>query len=232
MSETTEPRKLSQAKISTWLLNKLKPEHFKLAGDSRQVRHLCQQRRAVLMELKNYSNSDGSSITVGVPSIAAALDVEQRTVFRRLDDLRELGFLVDDSRVAFDKPMRRHIDLARVAQLLGIPTAPRPDNLPACISTELWHEFLPCIQDDVNYILDCITHYYHFDSKERVDFLLVECLRHSVRCGFVTEDLRSILQVDCDVKGCPGHYEPEPVFRDANGQTLTERLAEYDAPPS
>jgi hypothetical protein len=214
VDDTTEKQCKSQ--LSTRLFNKLKPENLKLPDDdSRKATHLYKQRRSLLMELRGYANSDGTQVRVAVKSLAESLGFGQRTIYRLLDDLKKLDLLVDEGRMGFNKPMRRHLNLARAAQLARISVAERPKNLPACIPTDLWQQFAPLlgvngwdVEGSTNHVLAAIEHEFHLWEKERAEFLVVEYLRFSIKVRFITNELWQNFQLECNVKGCEG-YQPE-----------------------
>ncbi len=95
-------RKTASQCLNTRILSKLKPEDLRLpSDDSRKVKHLCRQRRAVLMELKTCADSDGGHVEPAARTIATALDMARSCVFERLDDLevpkrRDLGQLLEN----------------------------------------------------------------------------------------------------------------------------------------
>jgi helix-turn-helix protein len=205
----------NQSQLSTRLFNRLKPEQLKLPeDDSRQLKHLCKQRRTLLMELRGYCNSDGTHVEPAVKTLAESLGCGQASVYRRLDDLKKLGLLVDEERIGFNKPRRRHLNLLRAAELVGVILGQRPADLPACIPTELWLQFLPLITGGVEYVVGMIRHEFHLADQGRAESFILECIRHSIKIGFITNDLWLNGMLACSVEGCHG-YQRQLVDLDA-----------------
>src|SRR5437879_404964 len=146
MDGQNSTRKTAGQPLTTRLLHRLKPEHFRLdSDDTRKMKHLCKERRAVLLELKAAADSNGTNVEVAVQTVAAALGMARSSVFRRLDDLKTLGLLIDQQRLGYNKPRRRCLNLARAQELLGIcigEKAERPEGLPDCVPTDLWQRFV------------------------------------------------------------------------------------------
>jgi biotin operon repressor len=78
------------------------------------MKHLCNERRAVLTQQATYANSDGGSIKVSAETVGKALGISRWTVQRRLTELKALGFLKDGERDTFYKTKNRTIDITAV----------------------------------------------------------------------------------------------------------------------
>jgi hypothetical protein len=75
-------------------------EDFRLPSDGRKWQSVARQRRALFMELCSYANSDGSAIYASVSTMQRCSGSE-RTTFRRLDELKQLGLLRDEGKSRF-----------------------------------------------------------------------------------------------------------------------------------
>ncbi len=202
---------MARQSLNTRLLNKLRPEHFRLpSDDSRKVKHLCRQRRAVLMELKAAADSDGTHVEVAVETIETALGMARACVFERLDELKQLGLLIDEELLGFKKPRRRRLDLLRAQELLGIAVQQtgRPAGLPDCVRDELWQQFVssPCFaSEDVESIAAVLRHQFHvWKTAADAETFVVELLRFAIAAKTIPMDLSWYCQPECRVEGCPG----------------------------
>ncbi len=199
--------------LNTRILHKLTPEHFKLPDDAKgKVQYLCQQRRAVLIELKGAANSDGTDVKLAVQTIADALGIHRATVFRRLDDLKALGLLVDEGLLGYNKPRRRHLDLRRAQQLLGIVAEKpdRPEGLPDCVDMGLWGQIMnmPYFSEmettGWNYLVAGLRHQFHiFDSRDAAERFIDALLRFTLAIEELPDDWRNYEMRECRVEGCP-----------------------------
>lgn len=194
---------------TTRLLNKLTPEHFRPADDdTRKLMHICKERRSVLLELRGYADSDGTNVEPAVATIAKSLGLSRRTVFRRFDDLKQLGLLIDEDRLGFDKPRRRHINLARAQELLGIARNPagRPEGLPDCVPSELWSEFLEYFDFDeemTKYLVAGLQHQFHmFTDRDDCETFVIELVKFSINTGIVPYDWQEYTLWNCRTEGC------------------------------
>ena len=73
----------------------LPPGAFALSGDGRQAKHLRSQRKDLAVVIARYANPDGSRAYPAIGTLTKATGQNRATVFRRLADLRALGFLSD-----------------------------------------------------------------------------------------------------------------------------------------
>ena len=100
------------------------PESYRLPKDGRKWLALCKERRALANQIATYANGDGTSITAGVDRWVRELGIKRRTLFRRLDDLRQLGVLRDKhGLVAENGTAIRSLDLSA----LKMPEEAKPE---------------------------------------------------------------------------------------------------------
>lgn len=197
--------------LSTRILHKLRPEHLRRPDDAKgKVQYLCQQRRAVLIELKGAANSDGTEVKLAVQTIANALGMHRATVFRRLDDLKALGLLVDEELIAYNKPRRRHLNVKRAQELLGVSEEKpeRPQGLPECVTTELWTQFrqsIDCNEKTLSSLVAGLAHQFHvFADRDNAETFIVGLVRFAIETGQVPMDWHDFDLIGCRVPGCPG----------------------------
>ncbi len=67
------------------------PSSYRLPSDGRKWLAQARLRRELAIQMATHADGDGSSITAGVKRWAKALEVSERTIYRLLDDLRNLG---------------------------------------------------------------------------------------------------------------------------------------------
>jgi hypothetical protein len=97
---------------------KYPPHFYRLPNDTRQWSEQCFKRRALAMHLASYANPDGTSITLGVDTAMQEMGTSRATIFRWLDDLKELGVLKDEidedgrARIGQHGTRRRRIDFS------------------------------------------------------------------------------------------------------------------------
>ena len=72
-----------ESKKSTRIVRDLAPEGYRLPDDkeSRKLKSVLVQRRAVANQLETYANSDGTSIWVGADKLARQLGLSRRAIF-------------------------------------------------------------------------------------------------------------------------------------------------------
>ena len=71
--------------------------HYRLKNDGRKWRALAEKRRQLAEWLATFANKDGSSIFVGIERMEDKFECSRSTIFRLLDDLRELHALAPKS---------------------------------------------------------------------------------------------------------------------------------------
>ena len=102
---------------------------LRLPDDGRKWQALCWMRRAVLQRLSLAANQNGASISLSVDRIANAVGISRATTFRRLDDLRTLGFMQDgELNPRYHWTRIRRIDVARVLETVKLSKAPVSDS--------------------------------------------------------------------------------------------------------
>lgn len=105
----------------------LPPQSFAMAEDGRQKSHLSRQRKALVVILAKYANPDGTRCFPSAKTMATAMGLSARTVFRLLDDLRTLGFMNDGGYHAIHKTRIRALN---VSKMTPVPSSPSTcDNL-------------------------------------------------------------------------------------------------------
>jgi hypothetical protein len=67
--------------------------HYRLKSDGRKWRVQASNRRQLLEWLATFANGDGSSIEVGIERMEDKFECSRATIFRLLDDLKELQAL-------------------------------------------------------------------------------------------------------------------------------------------
>jgi hypothetical protein len=73
-------------------------DYYRLPRDGRKWRVQAQNRMRLADYLSTFANGDGTSITVGIERICSKFDpIDRATIFRWLDDLRELQALAPKS---------------------------------------------------------------------------------------------------------------------------------------
>src|SRR5258708_36213313 len=91
------------------------PESYRLPDDGRKWKKLCEERRKIANQLATYANGDGTSITAGINRLVRETSTKRRTLFRRLDDLRQLGLLRDKHGLTGEsEPAVRSLDVLKV----------------------------------------------------------------------------------------------------------------------
>lgn len=70
-------------------------EDFRSPDDGRQWKSVAGQRRSYFIEIASYADSDGTNAFPSIESLQRILGDSRRTVFRRLAELKELGFIRD-----------------------------------------------------------------------------------------------------------------------------------------
>jgi hypothetical protein len=102
---------------------------LRLPDDGRKWQALCWMRRAVLQRLSLAANQNGASISLSVDRIANAVGISRATTFRRLDDLRALGFMQDgELNPRYHWTRIRRIDVARVLETVKLSKLPVSDS--------------------------------------------------------------------------------------------------------
>jgi hypothetical protein len=71
--------------------------HYRLKTDGRKWHAQADKRRQLAEWLATFADGDGSSIQVGVERMMEKFEVDRATIFRWLDDLRELRALAPKS---------------------------------------------------------------------------------------------------------------------------------------
>ena len=71
--------------------------HYRLNNEGRKWRALAEKRRQLAEWLATFANKDGSSIFVGIERMEDKFECSRATIFRLLDDLRELHALAPKS---------------------------------------------------------------------------------------------------------------------------------------
>lgn len=108
-------------------LRDVPPSAFRMLDDGRQWRHKCELRCALLHWLTTFADADGSNVEAGIKRMEARFEVSRRTVFRRLDDLMELGFITREKLTGFKGTRRRTINVAAIlSKAAVVPSSPNP----------------------------------------------------------------------------------------------------------
>jgi hypothetical protein len=68
-------------------------DYYRLSSDGRQWKTQASKRRQLAEYLATFANGDGTSIEVGVERMMEKFEVDRATIFRWLDDLRDLRAL-------------------------------------------------------------------------------------------------------------------------------------------
>jgi len=68
---------------------------YRLPRDGRRWAQACLSRRAVCQALASFANADGSSIFPSIETLYQEIGLSERLIKYRLDDLEELGFLIN-----------------------------------------------------------------------------------------------------------------------------------------
>jgi hypothetical protein len=68
-------------------------DYYRLPTDGRQWKSQASKRRQLAEYLATFANGDGGSITLGIERMAGKFEVDRATIFRLLDELRELRAL-------------------------------------------------------------------------------------------------------------------------------------------
>src|SRR5579859_1473306 len=97
-----------------------------MPDDGRQWRHKCELRCALLHWLATFADADGTKVEAGIKRMEARFEVSRRTIFRRLDDLIELGFTTREKLTGFKGTRRRTINVAAILKKADVPTSPNP----------------------------------------------------------------------------------------------------------
>jgi hypothetical protein len=94
MKKPKQPPKKSMMEFMRNVLSVPKSA-YRLNTDSRR-KHLWEDRRELALLLATYGSTDGTSIRPAIePTLTNALGWSKRTIYRRLEDLQNLGFLTD-----------------------------------------------------------------------------------------------------------------------------------------
>jgi hypothetical protein len=101
----------------------LPPGAFALPGDGRQAKHLRSQRKDLAVVIARYANPDGSRAYPAIGTLTKATGQNRATVFRRLADLRALGFLSDGKLVG---PRGSRTRILNVVKMRSAVLAPEP----------------------------------------------------------------------------------------------------------
>ncbi len=84
-------------------------EDFRSPDDGRQWKSVAGQRRAYYLELSTYADGDGTNAFPSIRSLQRIFGDSRRTVFRRLADLKELGFIKDVGKSKFQGTTIREV---------------------------------------------------------------------------------------------------------------------------
>ena len=108
----------------------LPPQNFIRPEDGRKANHLSRQRKALAVILAKRANPDGSQSYPSTFTMASALGLSRRSVFRLLDDLRALGFLRDGGLHPIHKTVIRSLDVRKMANVSPVTdsNSPVPDT--------------------------------------------------------------------------------------------------------
>ena len=90
------------------------PAAYRLGGDGKKWRWMCEERRKLLMQLASYADGNGTGIWPSVQRLADETGMNRRTAFRLLNDLRTLGFLEDGELHGAYKTRIRSINVGKV----------------------------------------------------------------------------------------------------------------------
>jgi hypothetical protein len=107
-------------------LRDVPPSAFRMPDDGRQWRHKCELRCALLHWLATFADADGSNVEAGIKRMETRFEVSRRTIFRRLDDLIELGFTTREKLTGFKGTRRRKINVAAILKKAEVPSSPNP----------------------------------------------------------------------------------------------------------
>lgn len=131
-------------------LRDVPPSAFRMPDDGRQWRHKCELRCALLHWLATFADADGSNVEAGIKRMETRFEVSRRTIFRRLDDLIELGFTTREKLTGFKGTRRRKINVAAILKKADVPSSPNavvPSSLSVVPSTPVSE--VPSSQPDV-----------------------------------------------------------------------------------
>jgi hypothetical protein len=106
-------------------IRSLPPDAYRLESDGRKRLSVAKDRRAVAVQLATYANGDGSSVTVGIERLSLELGMPRRTLYRRISELKALGYLKNEGLVKEHGTARRRLILPE----LKTPE-PSPGELP------------------------------------------------------------------------------------------------------
>jgi hypothetical protein len=113
-------------------LRDVPPSAFRMPNDGRQWRHKCELRCALLHWLATFADADGSNVEAGIKRMEARFEVSRRTIFRRLDDLIELGFTNREKLTGFKGTRRRTINVKAVLKKAAVvPPSPAVAEVPS-----------------------------------------------------------------------------------------------------
>lgn len=118
---TQKKSKTKNTQRCTQDIRSIPPARYALPEDGRKAAALCKERWMLMMLLSTWANPDGSGIMKGVPTLAKTLRWSQRTIQRRLKDLRTLGVLVDGEIDGTYHTRTRSIDIGRVTDSTETP---------------------------------------------------------------------------------------------------------------
>lgn len=97
------------------------PTAYRLQGDGRKWRLLCDQRQRLAWLLATYANGDGTRIRPGIQTLADALGFKSRhTIHDRLNDLEKLWLLQNGKLTGFMGTRERILNIEAFAARLSI----------------------------------------------------------------------------------------------------------------
>jgi hypothetical protein len=79
-------------------VTKIPPDRFALPDDGRKRKALCDERKAVAIQLASAADPDGSNITLGAGTVAKRTGRTRPTIVARFEDLERLGLLKWDGK--------------------------------------------------------------------------------------------------------------------------------------
>lgn len=96
-------------------ISRLPPGVFSLPEDGRKWKHLQRERKEVAVQLATYADADGTEIYPAAETLVTPSGLSRATIFRRLDDLRRLGFLTDGEIHSYYKTRKRWLNMGKIA---------------------------------------------------------------------------------------------------------------------
>lgn len=95
---------------------------YLLPGDGRKGRALAEQRRALALQLASYADGDGTRIRLGIQRLCTELGWTKRTLYRRMEDLRNLGLLAEKECLTQEHGTAvRKLDVSKLILPAGVP---------------------------------------------------------------------------------------------------------------